>query len=284
MKRRWSGLLFGLWLGIANAVYALPGDEIEVAIFPYLSVHQLLELYEPLRHHLSEAYQRPVRLVTARDFPTFVADTHARSYPLLITAPHMARLAEVDAGYHAVLRPEVTLYPIVVVAADSGIERLEQLAGHQVATPDAAAIITLMGVELLGEAGLVVGEQVGLVAAGSHNNAIERLLRDPEVAAAIIANRAYGVVADRFAGRVERLPVDAREAAIPPVVYLAGPHLSAEQRAELTERLLDFANHSEAGQAMMARAHHEALRPFGEAERRWLDRLLPRVREAFAAP
>lgn len=282
---RHTGRVLCLWLLFAcTSLFAQQQDEIEVAIFPYLSVHQLLELYEPLRKHLETSSGKRVRLVTARDFQAFVSDVHQQSYTLVINAPHMARLAELEAGYRAMLRPEIALYPLVVVDASEDIQRLAELRDASVATPYASAIITMMAAEMMREAGLEPGTNVHFSHAGSHNNAIEQMLNESPVKAAVISSPAFGAVSARYGERVRRLLEDHTERGLPPVVYLAGPHLSDAERLRLTESLLQFANHDPVGQGMMQRARHMALRRFTDVDRNEIDRYIPATREAFAIP
>lgn len=271
-------MLYGLSLA------TLAGEDIEIAIFPYLSVHQLLGLYEPLRNHLEQESGRPVRLITAKDFPSFVQDVHQHSYTLLINAPHMARLAELKAGYEAILRPEAALYPVIVVEADSGISELSELRGAQIATPFASAIITMMGAEILREAGMLPGLDVTFSYAGSHNNAVEQLLNEEAVKAAIVSSVAFGAVSERYQGRVQRLLENRAVSGLPPVVYLAGPHLSAAERQQLQQSLLRFANQSEEGKAMLQASRHYSLRIFDQVDRAAIDPFMADTLEAFSFP
>lgn len=275
--------IIGLMLcGLSLA--SLAGEDIEIAIFPYLSVHQLLGLYEPLRSHLEQESGRPVRLVTAKNFPSFVADVHQHPYTLLINAPHMARLAELKSGYEAILRPEVTLYPVIVVEAGSGITELSELRGAQVATPFASAIITMMGAEIFREAGMLPGQDVTFSHAGSHNNAVEQLLNEQAVKAAIVSSSAFGAVSERYQGRVQRLLENRSVSGLPPVVYLAGPHLSAAERQQLQQSLLRFANENEQGKAMLQASRHYSLRIFDQADRAAIDPFMADTLEAFVLP
>lgn len=276
------GLFFTTWLLLFTSLLSAEDDGFEVAIFPYLSVHQLLELYEPLRQHLEQDLAKPVRLVTARDFSAFIQTTHQNPYPLLISAPHMARLAELEADYEAIVRPVVSLFPVVVIETDSGISSLSDLRGAMITTPYASAVITMMARELFLEAGLVEGVDVHFVHAGSHNNAVEQLLSLQEIKAAVVSNPAFNSVYARYQGRVSRLLVDREDRGLSPVVYLAGRGVSAEKRAGLQQSLLRFANDTETGQAMMQRTGHQALRVFSQQDREHLDPFIPATRAAFA--
>jgi phosphonate transport system substrate-binding protein len=282
MRIIYKGIIGLMLYGLSLATLA--GEDIEIAIFPYLSVHQLLGLYEPLRSHLEQESGRPARLITAKDFPSFVQDVHQHSYTLLINAPHMARLAELKAGYEAILRPEAALYPVIVVEADSGISELSELRGAQIATPFASAIITMMGAEILREAGMLPGLDVTFSYAGSHNNAVEQLLNEEAVKAAIVSSAAFGAVSERYQGRVQRLLENRAVSGLPPVVYLAGPHLSAAERQQLQQSLLHFANQSEEGKAMLQASRHYSLRIFDQTDRAAIDPFMADTLEAFHFP
>ena len=52
---------------------------LELALLPSLSTRNLFEVYRPLRDYLAREMNRPVRLVTAKDYRTLILRTRRAS-------------------------------------------------------------------------------------------------------------------------------------------------------------------------------------------------------------
>ena len=64
-----------------------------LGVFPYVSPVQLAAFHAPLKDYLTKSLGRPVTLVTAPDFNSFVDRTRDGQYDIIFTAPHLGRLA-----------------------------------------------------------------------------------------------------------------------------------------------------------------------------------------------
>ncbi|SDW52134.1 phosphonate transport system substrate-binding protein [Thiocapsa roseopersicina] len=284
MKTLTRGLGWLLWV-CAAASGAAPGpDDIEIPVLPYLSTERLLTLYEPLRRHLQETLDRPVRIVTSPDYRSFVADTAQGDYPLVLNAAHMARLAEVDSGYRSIVQTTNPLYALVMVRAEDPVTEVADLRGTRIVTPDPLALITLMGHRMLREAGLRPWTDVEMPTTDTHNNALMLLLGDESIRAAIVSNRAFTTLDEGMRARLRILADGADFGGIPSIVYQIGPGHEGADHALLTRELLHFANDTPAGRAMMLTLGHVGLREVAEADRQVIDLFLPATREVLAAP
>lgn len=276
------------WLlcACAAAAGAAPGpDDIQIPVFPYLSTERLLTLYEPLRRHLQETLEVPVRIVTSPDYRSFVADVSQGNHLLVLNAAHMARLAEVDSGYRSILQTTNPLYALVIVRAEDPVAEVADLRGTRIVTPDPLALVTLMGHRILGEAGLTPSTDVEMPTADTHNNALTLLLGDDlAIRAAIVSNRAYATLGDDARARLRILADGADLGGIPSIVYQTGPGHEGADRAFLTREILHFANDTPAGRAMMQTLGHGGLREVTEADREVIDPFVPATREVLAAP
>ncbi|WP_296703516.1 phosphate/phosphite/phosphonate ABC transporter substrate-binding protein [Thiocapsa sp. UBA6158] len=284
MKTLTQGLGWLLWVCVAAAGAAPGPDDIEIPVLPYLSTERLLTLYEPLRRHLQETLDRPVRIVTSPDYRSFVADTAQGDYPLVLNAAHMARLAEVDSGYRSIVQTTNPLYALVMVRAEDPVAEVADLRGTKIVTPDPLALITLMGHRMLREAGLRPWTDVEMPTTDTHNNALMLLLGDESIRAAIVSNRAFTTLDEDMRARLRILADGADFGGIPSIVYQIGPGHEGADHALLTRELLHFANDTPAGRAMMLTLGHVGLREVAEADRQVIDLFLPATREVLAAP
>lgn len=160
---------------------------LKLGFFPIVSTVALFKRFSPLRDYLAEALGRPVELQTAKDFLTFMQRTDEGSYDIVITAPHFAVRA-VDSGKY-IIRATVTenVQQLFIVPEDSPVKSLQELAGKNIATPPETALMTMMGIRYLADAGLKDDKQPHYRAFTSHNAANQALLAK-EVDAAIASS------------------------------------------------------------------------------------------------
>ncbi len=76
---------------------------LSVGVFPYLSTVKLLKLHTPVINRLNSTLDENFTMVSAPSFGEFINRTKAGEYYLVITAPHMDRLAEMQSAYQRVV-------------------------------------------------------------------------------------------------------------------------------------------------------------------------------------
>ncbi|MFD2233533.1 phosphate/phosphite/phosphonate ABC transporter substrate-binding protein [Phaeospirillum tilakii] len=151
MRRREAitGLL-GLALAVLTAGPARAEDQpLRIGVVPHTSARFVLELYQPLREHLEQALGRPVEVITAPDFTTFVRRALAQEYDLAITTGHQAQLLRVDAGYLPIRTYAAEFRAVVVVPRDSAASGPEALDGSRVIGLSPTSLVTQWGLHWL---------------------------------------------------------------------------------------------------------------------------------------
>jgi ABC-type phosphate/phosphonate transport system substrate-binding protein len=252
---------------------------LEICVLPYLSPKGLADTYGPLAAFMERQLGRPVRIVTTRDYGELIQRTARKEFPILVTAAHFARMAEVDTGYIPVLRPLTNYYEVVVVAKDSPLRAVGELRGKTVTVPDMTAQTTLMGRLLLRKHGLDPDRDVNLVVAGSHRNAVEAMLAGRAQAAIVSSGgfrhqpeevktraRVVAPLGDEAVGRKEAIPV----------IYAISPKVPAAEAARYAALIQKFANEDAEGKEWINKLSYQGLRPPTADEMTAID---PHVRE-----
>ncbi|MEO1767741.1 phosphate/phosphite/phosphonate ABC transporter substrate-binding protein [Thiobacter aerophilum] len=253
---------------------------LELGVFPYLSTRALLNTYEPLQRFLENRLGRPVLVVTAPDMRTFVERTLTGAYPLVVTAPHFARLAQVDAGYRPLLRPQRDLAAVFIVPHGGPVRSLADLRGKILATPDSLAIVTQQAINMLREQGLEPGRDVILRQMPSHNSSA-LAVREGAVDAAVLSNTAFLQLPLE---QREGLALLARGRSLPHVMILARSDLGAAEAARFARLIQEFVEQTAEGRQFIDKLGYLGLRPPTEAELKSLDPYLPELRAALRAP
>lgn len=234
---RWLSLLT-LSFGLVLSPLARAGDPppLVLGVFPYVTPVQLAQFHAPLKDYLAERLKRPVTLVTAPDFMTFVERTRAGNYDLIITAPHMGRLAETRDGYQRIAQTGHTVQSLFLARKDSGIERIEDLKGRRVMIAQKVSLIYQMAEHMLRSKGLVPGETVTIIETRTHNNAMHAPLRG-EADASVTGTLLFKVLEDE---QKKQLKVIGSSPEMPGFMVMANRRVSAPDVAKIRGLLLDF--------------------------------------------
>lgn len=195
-----------------------------VGVLPTLSPRVLINNYQPIRLYLEQTLKRPVALVTAKDFTTFHKSTMAGDYDIVVTAAHLGRLAQVDAGYLPMATYKSVNRALLMTSKASPLKSIRDLRGQTVATLDRFALIAGQARVWLQEQGLHERLDYQLLETSSHNSAGYSVLSGESTLAFISPAGWKQVPADIRDG----LQVYATLPPLPSLMWLTSPHLSHE--------------------------------------------------------
>ncbi len=242
-------------------------ESLEIGVWPYMSTQALLTLYHPLQIYLEHRLQRPVLFVTARDQKTFVDRTERGEYRFVVTAPHFARLAQKEAGYVPMLRPERNLICLLLVDSNSPMLGIGDLRGKRVTLPGKFTIVSMLTLWALRASGMEPGRDFTVRYAESHNNAVLDVLRGESSAAAVAATILDQMPADEK-GKVRVLAMTGE---VTPLVWLANPEVPRKEISDMSRIILDFAENTRDGAKFMKKLAWHGLRAPTEKEMQSLD-------------
>lgn len=231
---RFVSLVLVLVLG--PSALASENTPLTLGVFPYVTPVQLASFHTPLKDYLAKSLQRPVSLVTAPDFDSFVDRTREGQYDIIITAPHLGRLAETRDGYKRLAQTRHVVQGIFLARKDSNIHRIEDLRGKNLMIAQKVSIIYQMAEHTLREKGLVPGESVTIVETRTHNNAMHAPLRG-EADASVTGTLLWRVLKD---DQKDQMRVIGTTEEAPGFMLMANPRLSSRDIAKIRKLLLDF--------------------------------------------
>jgi phosphonate transport system substrate-binding protein len=212
-------------------------------VFPYVSPRALAARQGPLRGWLADELRQDVALVTATDFATFARRACRGDYDLVLTAPHLGRLAARDCGLRVLATTANRSGAVFIVRRDSGLSSLDQLRGQTLHMPSALAIVHQLGLEALQQVGIDPERDMVLRVAVSHNSALLAVLQEGGV----------GVVGvptwqDPALGGRDQLVEIARSREIPGFVLLGNPARIEDTRLAHLARVLPSMHSQPAGE------------------------------------
>lgn len=261
-----------IWLSLFSLLFvtsAHAARELVIGILPYQPVRTLISNHTPLATHLQKTLKRPVRLVTAKDTRTFGQRMLAGNYELVLAPAHLARLAQLDRGWHPLARyqPDAS----VVLLARGGGETVTpaQLLGKVLAVPDRAMLVTVASEAWLEHNNLMAGRDYSLLITGGFSSSLNALANGRADMALGVQSR---VEQEQNTPR-DQLRVVAEIGTIPSLVFAARHDVPAATRDQFQRALLAY--RSPSSQCLMA---------IGELDLADMDVYLPMARQRLGTP
>ena len=228
---------------LSGASIPAASEPVRFAIFPYVSPGKLVQFHLPLKEHLERTVGRPVSLVSAPDFDAFTQRTADGDYDYVLTAPHLARLAERRSGYQRVARTLHVVQGIFLARFDSNIHSLRDLEHKTVTMAARVSIIFQMAEHQFRELGLHDGVNFTIRETSTHNNAMYAPLRGESDASVT------GILLWRKLGQAhkQQLRVIGKTPEAPGFMLMANPDVSAAEVDRVRTAVLGF-GHTPAGE------------------------------------
>lgn len=272
--------LFLLSLALCARVASADGmRDLEIGVLPNLSTRVLMTQYAPLRDALARSLNRPARIATAPDWSRFTRRGLEGDYDLIVTAAHLARLQQVEAGLIPVGRFTPDIPALLVTRGDAPVSRLTDLRGKIVALPNVHSLVALQSLHRLAEAGLRPGQDLRLISVPTDDSVGNLLLRG-DATAAVLSGGEFRMIPEDIRAR---LKVVQTVAEVPGFIVLASPRLDADALERLRRCLESFPGSSD-GQRFAELTGFSGLTTVDDALMKSLDIHLPDARQILQAP
>lgn len=250
----------------ASLSQAADKKELSLGLFPYVTPAQLIQFHIPLKNYLSKTLEMNINLVTAPDFESFMTSTEKGEYDIVLTAPHMGRLAEKRDGYHRLAMTGHNVQGLFLVKKNSAINSLDDLKGKKIMVAQRISIVYQMVLQALAKKGLEDGHNVTIIETKTHNNALYAPLRD-EADASVTGILLWETLGQEYK---DKLKVIGSTNSVPGFVLMAHPRVTAQIQKKLQQALFDFAKTAE-GKAYFESTHLKAFLPIDNKTMKTLD-------------
>jgi phosphonate transport system substrate-binding protein len=225
-----------------------------------------MEFHSPLRDHLAKSLGRPVALVTAPDFQSFIDRTQQGQYDLILTAPHMGRLAETRDGYKRLVQTGHTVQGIFLARKDSDIQKIEDLKGKTLMMAQPVSLFYQMADQLLRKKGLIPGESITIIDTRTHNNAMYAPLRG-EADASVTGILLWNVLGQEHKDQLRVIGTTNKQ---PGFMLMANKRISKQDVNKLTNILMNFHKLPE-GKAYLSATGYEGFKKIDDKTMKSLD-------------
>jgi phosphonate transport system substrate-binding protein len=249
---------------------AAKGDTLVLGVFPYLSASQMMEQLSPLVKRMEEALEKKITMVSAPDFMSYVERTARGEYDLVLTAPHMGRLAETRDGWQLVVQSGQKTAAVLLVRKDSGIHEVSGLRGKTMAVGNRRSVTYLLAEEALIHQGLTPGKDINIVETATFSNVVQSVFLAEVDAGATptllwdtwqyVNNEQHDQLREIFRAKP----------AAPSFLVMVSPEMSQATINRLAASLLSYHETPE-GKAFFRKSQFESFLPLDEATMKGID-------------
>ncbi len=234
-------------------------NKITFGFLPYFSASKLIELHTPIVDHIQKKIGQEILMISAPNFKEFQKRTKDGKYDIIFTAPHMARLAELESNYQRVYMSTHRGRPIFLTKQNSGIVSIKDLENKKISLPPTRAINYHVALKALKEHGLVDKKNITVVETSSHSSALISLLND-QVSVAVMGNAPWNTYKKEYQSQVR---VISTSADFPGFLVMANQNLPKTLVLEIQKIALNFTKTDE-GKNYLNRTGLEGLAPIDE--------------------
>jgi len=274
---KFSALFLGLLCVIASGLsLAQETRALQVGVLPIWTTRVLIKNYQPLKAHLEQELKQPVELVTAPDFKIFHANTLAGKYDLIITAAHLGRLAQLEAGFTSLTRYSASHRTLLIAAKDQPLKSIQDLKGKTLAGIDPFTLSMNDTLIWLREQGLHAGTDFTLLETPTPISAAYSVQNHQSILA-IGSPQGMKQLPDNVKDSIE---IFATLSELPSLLWLAHPRMKTEL-PRLKAALLAFTPQTEQGGIFYETTGDIGMREANNDEARAMDKVAQETNKKF---
>ena len=257
-------------------VAAAPAPELVIGVLPFIGASALMSQYESMKTYFEKNGQK-VRIVLPASFKAFFESTLRGDFDLSVSAPHFARVAQLDGGMVPLAMYEPRINAQFVTPVDAPLASPKDVKGKSVAFANPTSLVAMYGQQWLRQQGMEAGKDYEIKGART-DMGVGRMLLSGDAVAAVMSGGEFRSLPVEESGRLKITEVFAR---IPNFILLGNPRLGKERLAKLKQQLLGFLADKDDGAAFAKAANVSAIVDADDATLRELDPFVAPTRRAM---
>jgi phosphonate transport system substrate-binding protein len=245
---------------------ASAGTPFTIGVLPNVSARVLFASYQPMREYFERELGQRVEVATAPDFRAFSERLLKGEFQMVVTAPNLGRVAQLDAGWDLLAVYEPRIPALAVAAAENADQSPAQVRGRALALANPQSLVALVALDWLRNQGLQAGTDFKVVVT-ANDDSLGAVLRSGEAPIAIMSR---GELRAKPPEMQARLRVMHEIAQVPGFFVMANPRLDPAARRRLRSLVLGFPA-TEEGKRFFGLSGFTNIREPSEADLRFLE-------------
>ena len=253
-----------LALGLQPLAHAAE-KSLRLGTLPVVSTRTAYEIYQPLIDSLENGLGiSTIKLETPVHFKGMYQRIQENGFDLLVSPPHIARLAQKKLGWHPLVMFQPEHQSVLLAQVSSGPASIESLRGGTIAVLDNRALVAMVMMEALSKKGLQMNRDFKVIETRSYESS--QIAVKQGVAQAMVF-RSQGFIDPNIRDQFKIL---LEAGVLPGYVIIAAPKTSEAQLQKMRTQLLLFGRTPEA-KPFMEKLGYEGLTTATEEAMRRLD-------------
>ena len=242
------------------------GPVFTIGVLPNVSARLILSSYQPMREYFERELKQRVEIATAPDFRSFSEQTLKGEYQMVVIAPNLGRVAQLDAQWEPLAIYEPMIPGVAVSLASNADNSTAQLKGKSLAMANPQSLVALVGLQWLRAQGLQVGSDFNTVVA-ANDDSLGAMLRSGEAPWAIMSMGEFRAKPEALR---QNLRIVHEFARLPGFYVMGNPKLPATLRQRLRSLMLQFPA-TDDGKRFFALSGFANIREITEADLKFVD-------------
>lgn len=257
-----------------NQVNAQTSPELLIGVVPNVSARIILQNYQPLADYLQDGLKRKASIVTSTDFASFHQRVLKGEFHLIVTAPNLGRVAEVDGKWEtlAVLEPQIPA--LLVGLASKPDSKIAELRGKKLALANPSSLVAIAGINWLSSQGLSAERDYEILRI-ANDDSLGLALRTGEAPFAMMSMGEFRAKPPELQKDLKIITEFIR---VPGFFIMINPKLSASDKSRLSQLIGELPS-KDAGKKFLASSGFQGLHSPTPEERRVLDGFLDLTRK-----
>ena len=248
-----------------------------IGVLPNVAAATLIPQYENLKRYLERVSGQKVRIVVPGNFKLFFDSMMNGEFDLAVSAPHFARVAQLDRNMTPLVIYEPRINALLIVPSDSAVTEARDLRERVVAFANPTSLVAMYGQQWLRQQNLEAGKDYEVRAART-DLGVGRMLLSGDAVAAIMSNGEFRALPPEESSRLKVVEVMAR---IPNFIVVAHPRLDRDRIARLRSQFKGFLAEGEDGAAFAKATGFTGMADADDAQLKELDPYVALTRRAM---
>lgn len=238
---------------------------LRLGTLPVVSIRTAYEIYRPLIDHLEKSLAlAPIQLEVPPHFKGMYQRIQEDGFDLLISPPHIARLAQKKLGWQPLVMFLPEHHSVLLANETDGPANLEALRGATIAVLDNSALVVMVMMDALAKKGLLANRDFKIIETRSYESS--QIAVKQGIAQAMVF-RSQGFIDPNSR---QRFKVLFEAGVLPGYVIIAAPGTNKVQLEKLRSQLLAFGKTQEA-RPFMEKLGYDSITTASEEAMRRLD-------------
>lgn len=251
-------------------------SEILIGVVPNVSARIINTNYQPMAEYLAKGLGRKVAITTGTNFPNFYQRALANEFQIMVTAPNLARVSQVDGNWEAIAVFEPGI-PGLLVGLSDRPSNLEFLRGKKLAVANPQSLVALASINWLNSQGYANGKDYEILRI-ANDDSLGISLKTGDAAFAVMSQGEFNAKDPELKKILSPVTTFVK---LPGFFIMVNTKVASTEKQKIKELILDFPK-SEQAKQFFSLTGFTGLNPPTSEQLKFLDSFVTITRQGLS--